>query len=156
MPSAPGMSGRGIQNQVNSEGRIRTCDLRGMNPTSFQTAPPRTIADMRFLDCTNALLPFRNSDGNHVHVQTGILGLEPTARFYGSCFLPLGKVFRRGPDHAIRVFGLRRFSANENPWTFLVSNQGPDTYEVPALTTELKVHYQVIPGMLRILRHARE
>ena len=117
-----------------------------MNPASFQTAPPRTIADMRFLDRTTVLLPFRNSVSHYVHVQTGILGLEPTARFYGSCFLPIGKVFRRGPDHAIRVFGLRRFSANENPWTFLVSNQGPTAYEAAALTTELKVQYRRLAG----------
>ena len=27
--------------QLNSGGRIRTCDLRVMSPTSYQTAPPR-------------------------------------------------------------------------------------------------------------------
>ena len=32
---APGMSGWRSLNQVNSEGRIWTCDLRGMNPTSL-------------------------------------------------------------------------------------------------------------------------
>ena len=41
-------------------------------------------------------------------------------------------------------------------WTFLDLYQGPTAYEAAALLTELKVHYQVIPGMLRILRYALE
>ena len=95
-------------------GRIRTCDLRGMSPASFLCSTSQYCRHKNSKSCD--LLPFGNSAGDYIHVQTGILGLEPTARFYGSCFLPLGKIFRWGPNGAIiRVFGLRRFSANENP-----------------------------------------
>ena len=37
----PEMSGWRVRNQANSGDRIRTCGLRVMGPTSFQTAPPR-------------------------------------------------------------------------------------------------------------------
>jgi hypothetical protein len=45
--------------QLNSGGRIRTCDLRVMSPTSYQTAPPRIGPTMVALDppCVNPNQP---------------------------------------------------------------------------------------------------
>src|SRR5690349_18549778 len=43
-PEGPGYSCTSCS--VGSGGRIRTCDLRVMSPTSCQTAPPRTGARM--------------------------------------------------------------------------------------------------------------
>ena len=51
----------GGASRTNSGGRIRTCDLRVMSPTSYQTAPPRNRDEEVIRPANPAVNPFDGS-----------------------------------------------------------------------------------------------
>ena len=124
---------------MSSGDRIWTCDLRVMSPTSFQTAPPRVIMKLKWMEKDSnlrrhrqqiySLSPLATRESIHkryIYVPEPMSGLEPL-----TCWLQIS---------CSANWATSAYTRFQGKWDWQGSNLWPPACKAGALPAELWSH----------------